>query len=209
MGREPIAKVTINQDFCSRSYGDGICKASLTNIIANSSNLGDAIAWDDPSGYDVTQTGTTSISGVDAVINQIEKNSDSEYVFYAQANEIFLNKTTYYTIYIDVISGMNEFYFQVYKTTGRSALRLEMSTGIVTNGFGWDAFDFVEVTELADNTNYKIKVGVNAINEPTSKVLFFFFNGGVSPSLGAQAQIYGLMAAYDEDQPHIDTMVLQ
>lgn len=205
MGREPIAKVTINQDFCTRSYGDGICKAGLTNIIANSSDLGNASAWDDPSGYDVTQVGTISLSGVDAVVNQIEKNSDTEYVFYAQDNEIFLNKTTYYTIYIDVISGMNEFYLQVYKTTGRCAIKLEMTTGTVTNGFGWDAFDFVEVTELVDNTNYKIKVGVNAENEPTSKVLFFFFNSGGTPSLGAQANIYGLMAAYDKDQPHIDT----
>lgn len=205
IGRQPIAKVTINQDFCSRSYGDGICKANLTNIIANSSDLGDASAWDYTASFNITTVGTRSISGVDAVVNQIEKSTDTEYVLSNSSNDLFLNKTTYYTIYIDVISGMNEFYFQVYKTTGRCALKLEMSTGTVTNGFGWDAFDFVEVTELADNTNYKITVGINAENEPRSKVLFFFLNSGAVPSLGAQAQIYGLMAAYDKDQQHIDT----
>lgn len=45
MGREPITMCTLKMDQCTRSWGDGVCRAGLANYLPKSSDLTDINFW--------------------------------------------------------------------------------------------------------------------------------------------------------------------
>lgn len=202
MGREPIAKVTIHQDKCNKTWGVGACSAGKTNFIPNSSDLNDS-SWDSSSysfvgGYADPWGGTTAQRATYSfVINSIINSND---VIPGSAfGDLWVSAAFKTVAGIDSVSILTGI------SGGWCDAKVNLNTGALINGLNYTKYLNATVTDLGGGW-YSFQGRVPA-DYGFNQLFRFSFGDDSSglPNNGDIVDIAGLMITTNKDQEYMET----
>lgn len=201
-GREPIAIVQLDQDVCSRTWGQGLCYAGLLNLVYNSTDLTDTNNWT-VSNYTITDGVADPLGGTDA-IELTSTDTSSSYVRQVKASQDLSEwfDTAYIVLYAKAeTAGVEQILITQFGVPNTQA-RIDLTDGSILYENG-----FTDVTVTDEGSGwYKIVCEDDPADLASGQLQIQFLDSSVtSPPVNDKGRIYGLMVCADPDQRYRPT----